>query len=230
MGVLKDIEGYEEKVINICPNDSEGEIIEIANLAIQLPKQPDHNRILYHDLPVEEQRWKRQDMPVELARIKSMDEWYDMPKEFKKKYEPYIRREFERRNNGLWFYNNGVATYITGKHYMMLQWSKIDASFYGYYLKFQRDIMIHLEACFVDPRCAGQIYTKCRRSGYTNVASSVLDDVGTSTYDVTVGIMSKTGKDGPARIFLSVVCRNPVRASWPALRRCSVSLVPSSLH
>ena len=205
MGVLKDIEGYEEKVINICPNDSEGEIIEIANLAIQLPKQPDHNRILYHDLPVEEQRWKRQDMPVELARIKSMDEWYDMPKEFKKKYEPYIRREFERRNNGLWFYNNGVATYITGKHYMMLQWSKIDASFYGYYLKFQRDIMIHLEACFVDPRCAGQIYTKCRRSGYTNVASSVLDDVGTSTYDVTVGIMSKTGKDAQENIFMKKV-------------------------
>ena len=50
MGVLKDIKGYEEKVINICPNDSEGEIIEIANLAIQLPKQPDHNQILYHDL------------------------------------------------------------------------------------------------------------------------------------------------------------------------------------
>jgi hypothetical protein len=133
MGVLKDIKGYEEKVINICPNDSEGEIIEIANLAIQLPKQPDHNQILYNDLPIEEQRWKRQDMPVELARIKSMDEWYDMPKEFKKKYEPYIRREFDRRNNGLWFYNNGVPTYITGKHYMLLQWSQIDASLDGYY-------------------------------------------------------------------------------------------------
>ena len=64
---------------------------------------------------------------------------------------------------------------------MMLQWSKIDASFYGYYFKFQRDINYHMEACFVDPRCAGQLYTKCRRSGYTNIAASKVDDVGTST-------------------------------------------------
>ena len=62
-----------------------------------------------------------------------------------------------------------------------------------------------MEACFVDPRCAGQLYTKCRRSGYTNVAASKVDDVGTSTYDVTVGIMSKTGKDAQENIFMKKV-------------------------
>jgi len=205
MAGLKDIKGYEDKVINICPLDTAGEIIELADLYIQLPAVPPKEQILYHDKPVEEQRWVRQEMPTELSRIRSMDEWYDMPKEFKSKYEPYIKQEFERRNNGLWFYNNGEPTYITGSHYMMLQWSKIDASFYGYYLKFQRDINYHMEACMVDPRCAGQIYTKCRRSGYTNVAASKVDDVGTSTYDVTVGIMSKTGKDAQENIFMKKV-------------------------
>ena len=205
MAGLKQIEGYDEMVINICPDDTEGDIIEIADLLIQLPKTPSKKNILYHDKPKEEQRWARQEMPTELSRIRSMDEWYDMPKEFKAKYEPYIKQEFERRNKGLWFYNNGEPTYITGAHYMMLQWSKIDASFYGYYLKFQADINYHMEACFVDPRCAGQLYTKCRRSGYTNVAASKVDDVGTSTYDVTVGIMSKTGKDAQENIFMKKV-------------------------
>ena len=36
-------------------------------------------------------------------RIKSMDEWNDSPKEFKSRYEPYIREEFRRRSEGLWF-------------------------------------------------------------------------------------------------------------------------------
>jgi hypothetical protein len=205
MAGLKQIEGYDEMVINICPDDTEGDIIEIADLLIQLPKTPNKKNILYHDKPKEEQRWVRQEMPTELSRIRSMDEWYDMPKEFKAKYEPYIKQEFERRNKGLWFYNNGEPTYITGAHYMMLQWSKIDASFYGYYLKFQADINYHMEACFVDPRCAGQLYTKCRRSGYTNVAANKVDDVGTSTYDATVGIMSKTGKDAQENIFMKKV-------------------------
>ena len=205
MSGIKKIDGYDDMVINICPDDTQGKIIKISDIHIQLPKVPNKKNILYHDKPKKEQRWVREEMPIELSRIRSMDEWYDMPKEFKSKYEPYIKQEFQRRNKGMWFYNNGEPTYITGAHYMMLQWSKIDASFYGYYLKFQADINYHMEACFVDPRCAGQLYTKCRRSGYTNVAASKVDDVGTSTYDVTVGIMSKTGKDAQENIFMKKV-------------------------
>lgn len=205
MAGLKDIKGYDDKVINICPLDTEGEIVNISDLNIQLPKRPAKNKILYHDLSKKDQYWRRHEMPTELFRIRSMDEWHDMPKEFKIKYEPYINQEFQRRRNGLWFYNNGEPTYITGSHYMMLQWSKIDASFYGYYMKFQSHINYHMEACMVDPRCAGQLYTKCRRSGYTNIAASKVDDVGTSTYNVTVGIMSKTGKDAQENIFMKKV-------------------------
>ena len=35
MAGLKDIKSYKEKVINICPEDTEGNIVEIAELAIQ---------------------------------------------------------------------------------------------------------------------------------------------------------------------------------------------------
>ena len=129
---LKEIKGYDEPVINICLDDSEGEVIELADLYIQLPKVP-KSGILFDDLPKKDQRWTRIALPQELSRIRSMDEWLEMPKEFRSRYLPYIKEEFHRRNNGVWFMNNGVPTYITGRHYMMLQWSKLDIG-YPYYL------------------------------------------------------------------------------------------------
>jgi len=205
MAGLVKIEGYDEEVVNICPNDTKGEVIEIDGLYIQLPKQPKHEDILYHDLPKSEQRWVRAEPSSDLFKLKSMDDWMDMPKEFRKKHTDYIKEEFRRRVEGLWFYNNGVPTYITGDHYMLLQWTKIDGSFYGYYLAFQRKLQIHAEACEVDPRAVGQNFVKCRRSGYTNIAVGKLLAKGTVVKDKVLGIMSKTGKDAQDNIFMKKV-------------------------
>lgn len=40
MAGLVDIEDYEDEVVNVCQNGTSGEIIEISDLAIQLPKLP----------------------------------------------------------------------------------------------------------------------------------------------------------------------------------------------
>jgi hypothetical protein len=205
MAGLVKIIGYDEEVVNICPNDTKGKVIEIDGLNIQLPKQPKHEDILYHDLPKSEQRWVRAEPSSDLFKLKSMDDWMDMPKEFRKKHTDYIKEEFRRRVEGLWFYNNGVPTYITGDHYMLLQWTKIDGSFYGYYLAFQRKLQIHAEACEVDPRAVGQNFVKCRRSGYTNIAVGKLLAKGTVVKDKVLGIMSKTGKDAQDNIFMKKV-------------------------
>tara|TARA_R100000008_G_scaffold29628_1_gene16356 strand:- start:2913 stop:4814 length:1902 start_codon:yes stop_codon:yes gene_type:complete len=133
-----------------------------------------------------------------------MDEWGEMPREFRAKFRPYIEEEFRRRREGFWFYNNGTATYITGRHYMMLQWTKLDIG-YPYFLNFQREIFLHMAACEVDPRCIGQLYTKCRRSGYTNICSAVLVDEATQVKDKLMGIQSKTGKDAQENIFMKKV-------------------------
>ena len=150
------------------------------------------------------QVWRRLPMPQELSRIRSMDEWGEMPREFRAKFRPYIEEEFRRRREGFWFYNNGTATYITGRHYMMLQWTKLDIG-YPYFLNFQREIFLHMAACEVDPRCIGQLYTKCRRSGYTNICSAVLVDEATQVKDKLMGIQSKTGKDAQENIFMKKV-------------------------
>ena len=127
-----------------------------------------------------------------------------MPKEFRQRFSPFIEEEFRRRREGYWFYNNGEPTYITGRHYMMLQWSKIDIG-YPSFLDFQRKLFIHQAACEADPRCLGQLYTKCRRSGYTNMSACVLVDEATQVKDKLLGIQSKTGKDAQENVFMKKV-------------------------
>ena len=204
MAGLKDIEGYDDSVVNICPNDTEGEIIEISGIDIQLPKKPGKKDILFSDKKKSDQHWQRIPIPEDLSKIRSMDEWAEQPKEFRLRYNTYIEKEFERRSNGVWFMNDGVATYITGRHYMMLQWSKIDIG-YAYYLEFQRRLFLHFSACESDPRSLGQIYTKCRRSGYTNISSTILVDEGTQVKEKLLGVQSKTGKDAQENIFMKKI-------------------------
>jgi len=204
MSNLVEIKGYEEPAISICPNGTKGERIELGGLVVILPAQPPEKEIFGHGEPVDMQLWQRVPMPKELSRIKSMDEWSETPREFRQKFSPYIEEEFRRRREGFWFFNAGVPTYITGRHYMMLQWTRMDVGSPDY-LEFQRNIFLHLSACEADPRCIGQLYTKCRRSGYTNICSSVLLDEATQVKDKLLGIQSKTGKDAQENIFMKKV-------------------------
>ena len=202
--MLKKLEGYDEEVISICPRGSLGEVIEVAGLYIALPEMPPVERMVGYGKPQADQRWERLAAPDEIRRVRSMDEWMEAPNEFRSKFRPYIEEEFRRRREGLWFLNNGVPTYITGRHYMLLQWTKMDIG-YPDYLSFQRELYLHMAACEADPRCMGQLYTKCRRSGYTNMCSSALLDEGTQVKDKLLGIQSKTGKDAQENIFMKKV-------------------------
>jgi len=209
MAGLLEIE--DEIVVNICPDSTQGEVIELSGLLVQLPAVPEKD-ILFASLPKKDQRWRRLELPEELRKVASMEDWASMPEEFRKKYTSYISKEYQRRRNGVWFYNNGVPTYITGNHYFFLQWSKIDIG-YPDYLDFQRQLFLHLEACAVDPRSLGQVYVKCRRSGYTNMSASVLVNEATQVKDKLLGIMSKTGSDAQENIFMKKVV--PIYKSLP---------------
>ena len=204
MSVLLDLDEYDDPAVKICPNGTQGELIELGDLFICLPKRPPKKEIFGYKKSKSMQVWERTPMPQELSRIRSMDEWAEMPREFRERFRPYVEEEFRRRREGFWFYNNGEPIYITGRHYMMLQWTKLDIG-YPYFLNFQREIFLHMAACEIDPRCIGQLYTKCRRSGYTNICSAVLVDEATQVKDKLMGIQSKTGKDAQENIFMKKV-------------------------
>lgn len=198
--------GYDSEydVIIISKDGTIGDIYEIENLLIALPKTPDISEIEGSDLPIKDQVWTRKELPAELKAYRSMyDEggWRDSaPKQLKIDYEPYIHGEFHKRFYGHWFMNNGIPTYLVGQHYMYLQWSPIDTGYPQYWLASMISYY-HWEACKADSRCYGQVKVKCRRSGWSNEASSDAVETGTINKNALVGITSKTGDD--AKSFFS---------------------------
>ena len=159
----------------------------------------------------EEQYWEKFEYPKEVSRIKSRFDWEEYPQEFREKWWDYIDEEFNRRDQGFWFYNNGKPTYITGTHYMYLQWSKIDVGAPDYRAS-NRLFFIFWEACKADTRCYGMCYLKNRRSGFSFMASAELVNQATISSDSRYGILSKTGADAKKMFTDKVV---PISVNYP---------------
>jgi hypothetical protein len=123
----------------------------------------------------------------------------------------YIEQEFDFREQGFWFMNHGRPTYITGSHYMYLQWSSIDVG-YPDFREANRIFFIFWEACRADNRSFGMIYLKIRRSGFSFMSSSECVNIGTLARDSRVGILSKTGADAKKMFTDKVV---PINSRLP---------------
>lgn len=186
--------GYHEKydVVVISKSGEIGDVVNISGLNIALPPTP--SNCYKRSSKPSEQYWERHDIPKELDKIQSIFQWNEKPTDFKGKWVDYIEQEFDYREQGFWFMNNGRPCYITGSHYMYLQWSSIDVG-YPDYREANRIFFIFWEACKADPRSFGMVYLKIRRSGFSFMASSECVNVGTLARDSRVGILSKTGAD-----------------------------------
>ena len=185
-----------------------GQVIEIQNLRIALPAT---NEPFKRSEKKEDQYWQKAEYPKELSRIKSRFDWEDYDTEFKEKWYDYIDKEFTRREEGFWFYNNGTPTYITGTHYMYLQWSKIDVGAADY-REANRLFFIFWEACKADTRCYGMCYLKNRRSGFSFMSSAELVNQATISSDARFGILSKSGSDAKKMFTDKVV---PISINYP---------------
>ena len=210
-GVRSWLYGYNDQydVVVISKTGQIGEIVEISGLKIALPLAPE--KCLQRHNNKSEQYWERQDLPKELAKIQSIFQWNEKPKEFKDRWIDYIEQEFDCREQGVWFMNNGVKTYITGSHYMYLQWSSIDVG-YPDFREANRIYWIFWEACRADPRAFGMIYLKIRRSGFSFMSSSECVNIGTLARDARIGILSKTGADAKKMFTDKVV---PINSRLP---------------
>jgi hypothetical protein len=186
--------GYDEQhdVVIISRTGEIGEIIKISDLVIALPKAP--KKVYSRSPKKSEQYWERSKLPKELEKIQSIFHWNDLPSEFKSKWVDYIEGQFDCREDGYWFMNNGTPTYITGSHWMYLQWSSIDIG-YPDYREANRIFYIFWEACKADPRSFGMVYLKIRRSGFSFMSSSEVVNVATLARNARLGILSKTGTD-----------------------------------
>ena len=203
--------GYNEKygIVIISKDGTLGEIYNIQGLLVGLPLQP--KKVYTRSKKQQEQYWERQEHHKELKRINSIFQWNERSAEFKDKWVDYIESEFDKRDLGYWFMNNGNPTYITGTHYNYLQWTKIDIG-YPNYREANRVFYIFWEACKADKRSFGMCYLKIRRSGFSFMGSCEAVNTGTISKDSRIGILSKTGGDAK-KLFTDKVV--PISNNYP---------------
>jgi len=198
--------GYNQEfdMVVISKTGKIGDIYEIQNLKIALPKE---ENVHSH----QDSKWKPLEYPKELQKIKTIFDWKNYDEAFKEKWYDYIDNEFKIRSQGFWFNNNDKATYITGTHYMYLQWSKIDVGNPDF-REANRLFYIFWEACKADKRCFGMCYLKNRRSGFSFMASGETVNEATISSDARFGILSKSGPDAKKMFTDKVV---PISVNYP---------------
>ena len=191
-------------VVVISKDGTIGEIYDINSIKVALPSRPDN-------VANTNNKWQAQEYSSELQKIKTIFDWNRRDNVFKSKYVDFIEGEFDRRDNGYWFINNSKPTYITGTHYMYLQWTKIDIGLPDF-RESNRIFYIYWEACKADNRSFGMDYLKNRRSGFSFMSSAEISNTGTIVRDSRIGILSKTGSDAKKMFTDKVV---PIVRNYP---------------
>ena len=203
--------GYnkENDLVVLSKTGEIGEIIEMQGLVIALPKTPANVFKASSDLA--KQKWGRFEPNEAFSKIKTRFDWDGYSKEFKELHYKYIDQEFQRRDNGFWFMNNGKPTYITGSYYMYLQWSKIDVGAPDF-REANRLFFLFWEACKADKRSYGMCYLKNRRSGFSFMSSAETVNLATLAGDSRFGVLSKSGGDAKKMFTDKIV---PISLNYP---------------
>ena len=203
--------GYnkENDVIVISKSGQIGEVVEIQGLKVALPKVP--KDVFSCSKVTGKQKWKQFAPNPDFKNIRNRFDWENQPNEFKELHYKYIDEEFKRRDEGFWFMNNGVPTYVTGSFYMYLQWSKIDIGAPDF-REANRLFFLFWEACKADNRCYGMCYLKNRRSGFSFMSSGETVNLATLASDSRFGVLSKTGEDAKKMFTDKIV---PISINYP---------------
>ena len=203
--------GYNEDLdcVIISKDGTLGDIYDIQGLKVGLPQTP--NKIDGEDLKKEDQVFKQVPKPASLNKIKNLIDFKGYAEDIKEQYYTYIENEFNHRSDGYWFMCNKEPCYITGSHYIYLNWTKIDVGAPDF-RQANRIFYYFWEACKADKRSYGMCYLKNRRSGFSFMASSETVNLATISKDSRFGILSKTGADAKKMFTDKVV---PISINYP---------------
>jgi len=144
-----------------------------------------------------DQYWERQPIPqwyIDKRVEEEMVQEYD-PTHFDEACEAYRRVEWKRRMLGVWFWNKGRPVYITGMHYMYIQYWTLPDIGHPDYRKCDRLFFYFLQYCIEDPDCLGMLNVAKRKSGKTARSGIFLYEFISRTEKTHGGIQSKTDPD-----------------------------------
>lgn len=158
----------------------------VGEIKVLLPDPPIRSKVLNYKLPKEKQRWIRQEYPADM-KFESIEDLTDA-------HYAIFEREIERIKNGVWFFNNGNLEFLTGPHYLLLNYFKIGND-YPIWLDAQRDIYQSWYTAEKDKKSMGIIFLSRRRFGKTEIIISILYQRAITSKNHHGAIQSKTDKD-----------------------------------
>lgn len=155
-----------------------------------------------------EQYWEIPAKPKDVHRklIEEERQRQKSPEYFDVNLQAYREREWDRRVNGFWFYNNGVPTYITGLHYFYLAHWFIDIG-YPHFRLTDLKWFYFWQYCVEDPDCFGMTEVTQRRQGKSFRAGAMLYEAISRRYRKRAGIQSKDKE--AAEVFFDVHVAQP---------------------
>lgn len=184
-----------------------GSKIIINDLVCWIPPVPAEYKIQGFDKPRKKQKWERTTYPDYWAKARAEEkarQEYD-PKYFDPRCQAFRKQEWERRLNGHWFFNDGVPTYLTGKHYFYLNWCQLDHAEndgYPFYYDIDREDFYFTEYCFEDPKCLGYLKIGSRGTGKSSKEGAILlEEITRSPKRRKAFIQSKTEDDAIKVVF-----------------------------
>lgn len=202
--------GYNKEfdIIIISKDGSLGQIVEIENLKIGLPKAP--KNIRNSNRQRQFQKWRRHEVPKQLSNFdkNNTDESnkdsiivsvFHNNKEF-------IDADFKRKFEGEFIYIDGEVIYIPGGYYFFLQHYMLTDGKYPDFRITQRDYYLFLEACYADERCYGSLMLKGRRSSFTVTLASEMLRSSITKKRGYYPIVSKTDRDA-SNLFTKHIVR-----------------------
>lgn len=196
-----------------------GTILDIQGLKCNIPpagyvfnlatRQLEYRGIHKRSDNVKDQYWERTPLPGWYKDVMKQEDAYekkrkeDDPPFYDPQLEKYKQQEWDRRLNGFWFMNNGTPTYITGAHYMYMQWWQIDIGYPRFRVP-DMEYFYFMQYVIEDPECMGMLEITKRRFGKTYRGGLFLYDYTTRTRMTNGGIQSKTGSDAK-KVFAKAV-------------------------
>ncbi len=187
----------------VCHIPQEGYVLNVLTNQLEF-------RGVYKRSNIEsEQYWERFALPKWYKDVAKRWDDYDANKKedsppfYDEQLEAYKKQEWDRRLNGFWFYNNGKAIYITGRHYMFMQWWLIDIGYPRFRVP-DLEYFYFLQYCIEDNNCMGMLEITKRRFGKTFRGGLFLYEYVSRTKMTNAGIQSKSGQDAK-KVFAKAV-------------------------
>jgi len=169
-------------------------IEKIFNADIRIPA-PTENSFIEKWEGSRKQKWSRKELPSIFDEVVTEKDGKPVTPILNEEHSFYIKEEVRRCKEGFYFMNNGVLTYITGKHYFYIQWWKLEDDIYPEYRDVDRRYFLFLDFWEKIMWCLGIIRGKKRREGASSQATSNLIYECIFFKNTNSGLVSKSEKD-----------------------------------